>query len=130
MMPLVAELIIGVRRSPDFGVVVLVGLGGIYAEFLHDTIVRAAPVTPDDARAMLAELKAWPLLTGARNQPAADIDAAAEAIARLSQLAVMLDDTFAEMEINPLGLGRSGALALDALIVPAQLIVKQETREH
>lgn len=130
MHPPVAELIVGARRHPDFGISILVGMGGIFTEVLGDRVVRAAPVSEDDALAMLKSLKSFTLLEGVRGRPRADVAAAVRAIAAFSRLAVALDDAIDVMEINPLGVlaEGKGALALDAVIIPARpALVPQET---
>ncbi|MEZ5650875.1 MAG: acetate--CoA ligase family protein [Burkholderiaceae bacterium] len=113
------ELIVGVSRDPLFGPMVMVGLGGIHAEIFRDTALRPAPVSHDEALAMLRSLKSFPLLDGARGRPRADIDAAARAIANLSTFAARHADDIAEIDINPLLVLPDGALALDALLVRA-----------
>jgi acyl-CoA synthetase (NDP forming) len=110
------ELIIGVRRDPSFGPVVVVGMGGFYAEVLQDVAVALAPLTPVVAEELIRSLRGAPLLLGARGRPALDVAAAARAAVSLSQLAAERPD-IAEMEINPLLIGRDGVLALDARIV-------------
>jgi acetate---CoA ligase (ADP-forming) len=112
------ELILGVRGDPDWGPVLVVGLGGIWAEVLRD--VRLLP--PDlDAAAIVAELsklKAAPLLTGFRGAPALDLGAVAEIAARLGRFAAAHPE-IAEIDINPLVVypEHQGAIAVDALIV-------------
>ncbi|WP_426954340.1 acetate--CoA ligase family protein [Muricoccus radiodurans] len=115
------EMILGTKRDPVFGPVVLVGLGGIFAEVIGDVAVRPAPVDEAEAAAMLRSLKAFPVLDGARGRPKADLPAAAHAIAALSRFAAQHAATVAEIDINPLLLRPEGqgAVALDALIVPA-----------
>jgi acyl-CoA synthetase (NDP forming) len=115
------ELILGTKRDPVFGPVVLVGLGGIFAEVLQDVAVRPAPVEAEEAMAMLRSLKAFPVLDGARGRPKADVAAAAGAIVALSRFAAEQAATVAEVDINPLLVrpAGQGAVALDALIVPA-----------
>jgi acyl-CoA synthetase (NDP forming) len=115
------ELILGTTRDPVFGPVVMVGLGGIYAEILRDVAVRPPPVSPAEADAMLRSLKCFPLLDGARGAPRADIAAAAAAIAALSQFAAVHAAEIDAIDINPLLVRKegAGAVALDALIVPA-----------
>jgi acyl-CoA synthetase (NDP forming) len=115
-----AELILGSRTDPVFGPVVMVGLGGIFAEILQDTAVQMAPVTEAQAMAMLQSLKAFAVLDGARGRSRADLSAAARAIAALSRFAAAHADDVAEIDINPL-LVRSegeGVVALDALLIP------------
>ena len=82
------ELIVGISRDPVFGPVVMVGMGGIYAEILKDVAVQVAPVSEDEARRMIRSLKMFPLLDGARGQPKADVAAAARMVARLSRVRV------------------------------------------
>lgn len=114
------EMILGAKRDPVFGPVVLVGLGGIFAEVLQDVAVRPAPVDEAEAMAMLRSLKAFAVLDGARGRPKADLAAAASAIAALSRYAAQHAADIAEIDINPLlvRLAGQGAVALDALIVP------------
>lgn len=114
------EAIVGVVNDPLFGPAVMFGLGGIFAEVLQDVVFRLAPVTPSAAREMIAEIKGYPVLSGARGKPPADVDALADTIARLSALAVDLEDHVAELDVNPLFVldqGR-GVVAADALIRP------------
>ena len=110
------ELLIGARWDPRFGPVALAGSGGLYAEILRDTAVRLAPVTEAEAEAMLRALRIAPLLTGARGRPRLDIDAAATALAALSRVAAAHPE-LAELEINPLLVTRTGAIALDARFI-------------
>ena len=85
------EAILGVTNDPLFGPAVMFGLGGIFAEVLKDVAFRLAPVTPSVAREMIAEIKGYPLLTGARGKAPADVDALADAIVKLSALAIDLE---------------------------------------
>ncbi|MET0507506.1 MAG: acetate--CoA ligase family protein [Burkholderiaceae bacterium] len=114
------ELIMGISRDPVFGPVVMVGMGGIFAEILQDVAVQVAPVSEDEAEAMVRGLKLFPLLDGARAQPKADVPAAARMVARLSQFAVEHRDAIAEIDMNPVLVKPvgEGAVALDALMVP------------
>lgn len=114
------ELILGTKKDPVFGPVVMVGLGGIFAEVLRDVALQMAPVTEQQATQMLRSLKAFPLLDGARGRPRADVAAAACAVAALSQFAARHADAIAEIDINPLVVldQGQGAFALDALLVP------------
>ena len=106
------ETIVGVNRDPQFGPLVLFGLGGIFVEVLSDTAVRVAPVTEREAREMTAEIEAAPLLRGARGRPPADLDAVVEAVERLSQLAIDLP-AVVELDVNPLVAGPDGVRAVD-----------------
>lgn len=114
------ELILGTKKDPVFGPVVMVGLGGIFAEVLRDVALQIAPVTEAQATQMLRSLKAFPLLDGARGRAKADVAAAARAAAALSQFAARHADAVAEIDINPLVVmdQGQGAFALDALLVP------------
>jgi hypothetical protein len=109
-------MIVGARRDPLFGPVVMVGLGGVLAELFKDVSLRLAPVTPEGAHAMIAELKALPLLTGYRGKPAMDVAALADAIAALSRFAADNADALTCVEVNPLVVLPDGAVALDAVI--------------
>ena len=111
-----AELLIGARWDPRLGPIVLAGAGGLYAEVMRDTTVALAPVTVPRARRMIASLRTAPLLTGARGRPPLDLDAAARALAALSAVAAAHPE-LAELEVNPLLVLPSGALALDARFV-------------
>lgn len=110
------ELLLGVRRDPSFGPVVVIGLGGIYTEALRDVAVALAPLNPDVADQMVRSLRAAPLLFGARGRPPLDVAAVARVAADLSQLAAGWRE-LAEVEINPLLVRRSGVVALDARVV-------------
>ncbi|WP_156679287.1 acetate--CoA ligase family protein [Sphingomonas profundi] len=118
MAPAGVELIVGARRDPLFGPLVMVGLGGVTAELLGDVAIRLAPVSEAEAAAMLRSLRCFPLLDGYRGAPPTDIPAAAAAVAALSRLAAANADTIETIEINPLRVleeGR-GVLALDGVI--------------
>jgi acyl-CoA synthetase (NDP forming) len=116
------EAILGVTNDPLFGPAVMFGLGGIFAEVLKDVAFRLAPVTKSAALDMIREIRGYPVLAGARGAPPADVEALAEAIVRLSALAVDLQNEVAELDVNPLVVfpqGR-GVKAVDALIKPLQ----------
>jgi hypothetical protein len=112
------ELLVGARRDPRFGPLVVVAAGGIHAEALRDTAVALAPVEEAGAEELVRSLSSAPLLTGARGQPPLDMDAAARAIAALSRFAAAHPEG-AEVEVNPLLVRREGAVGLDARIVLA-----------
>ncbi|MEC9431639.1 MAG: acetate--CoA ligase family protein [Pseudomonadota bacterium] len=112
------ELIVGARRDPVMGPVVLIGLGGVFTEVLRDVAVRLAPVTPSQARMALEGLRGAALLKGARGAAPVDLDAAADAISRLSVIAAANPDGFESLEINPLLARPDGVVALDALLTP------------
>ncbi len=112
------ELVVGCRRDPRFGPLVLVGLGGIYAELLHDVRLALAPAGADELEALLLSLRGAGVLSGARGRAPVDVRAAAEAAAALSRVAAAHPE-IAEIEINPLLVTRSAAVGLDARIVLA-----------
>ena len=110
-----AEVIIGVRRDPQFGPIVIVGLGGVAVEIMNDVAVATAPVSRTHARKMLDNLKTAPLFKGARGRPPLDVDALAGAVERISWLAHDLGARLIDLEINPLIVGArgEGAVAVD-----------------
>ena len=113
------EMIVGGVNDPSFGPYIVLGMGGVLAEIICDTTIRYAPFGVNTARAMIAELKATRILQGYRGDKPYDIDALAEAIARLSWLMVDHSDRIAELDINPLFVGHagSGVVAADCLII-------------
>ena len=117
--PGVAELIVGITHDPVFGAALTVGLGGILTELYRDVSHRLLPVDASMAADMLRELKVWPLLDGFRGRPVADVASACTAIAALCNAATALGPMATEIEINPLQVGSTGALALDALVLRA-----------
>jgi acyl-CoA synthetase (NDP forming) len=110
------ELIVGAKRDPRFGPILLVGAGGLYAEIVKDVAVALAPVTEAGAEALLRSLRVAPLLDGARGKPAVDVAATAAAAAALSRVAAEHPEIL-EIEINPLLALPDGVLGLDARIV-------------
>jgi acyl-CoA synthetase (NDP forming) len=110
------ELIVGCRHDPSFGLMLLVGLGGIYAEILNDTAIALGPVDVKAAAAMIHSLRGAPLLSGARGRPPLALEAAATFAARFSALAAAHPE-IAEIEVNPLLVLPGRVVALDARIV-------------
>lgn len=115
------ELILGFHRDPQLGPALLLGMGGVTAELFQDTTLRLLPVSEDQAREMLSELKTYPLLDGFRGMPKADVDAAARCIAAFSKMAMALGERLVEAEINPLLVRPAGhgVVALDGLTIVA-----------
>jgi acyl-CoA synthetase (NDP forming) len=113
-----AEAILGFRRDPEVGPVVLLGAGGVMSELHRDVALRLAPVDEEGARGMVAEIRAMKPLAGWRNLPRGDLDALARAIVAISRLAAL--DGVQEAEINPLIIGREGegVTVADAWVVP------------
>jgi acetyltransferase len=118
MAPDGLEVIVGMRRDPAFGPVMMFGLGGVYVELFKDVGFGIAPLRPSDAREMIERTKAGQLLKGYRGSPVYDIDAVVEAIGRLSALALEFP-IISEMEINPLLVlpKGEGTLVLDARMI-------------
>jgi acyl-CoA synthetase (NDP forming) len=112
------ELILGGRQDPNFGPVVLIGLGGIFVEVLEEVSLRVAPITPKEAHEMIDELRGAPILKGARGHKPSDLQAVSEALLRLSQLLIDFPD-IRELDINPLRVFQenNGCRALDARIM-------------
>jgi acyl-CoA synthetase (NDP forming) len=115
------ELVIGARRDPQFGLVTVVGLGGIHVELMAEVSVRVGRVDRATARAMLAETLAGKLLGGVRGGPPLDGYAAADAVAALSTLAASLGDSLQSIEVNPLLVRERGhgVVGIDAVLVPS-----------
>ena len=100
MAPAGIECFVGGRRDPAFGPVIVVGLGGIFVEIFKDRSIRLAPVTQNEAAAMLRELKAYPLLAGARGKGPADCQALMDVVCRVSALLDACPD-ITEIDLNP-----------------------------
>ncbi len=112
------ELALGIVRDASLGPLVVVSAGGVLIEIFSERSVVLPPVTRSHARAILGRLRVAAILAGTRGQPAADLDAAADAIVALSRLACDLGDVLEALDINPLICGPSGAIAADILVVP------------
>ena len=115
------EFIIGAIRDPVFGLMVMVGFGGVMTELFKDVAYRPAPVSAAEARAMLDRLRASPLLRGFRGAPPADVTALASLAAQVSRFAAGLGEHMAELELNPVIVhpDGQGVTIVDALLVPA-----------
>ncbi|QDI90350.1 CoA-binding protein [Salicibibacter halophilus] len=113
------EMFIGVKEDPQFGPLIVCGLGGIFVEVLKDISIRRAPITDKEAFAMLEELKGYLLLKGVRGGSKRDIQALTEALVRISQFALTHHGRIQEMDINPLWVFEEGkgVAALDGIIV-------------
>ena len=114
----VAELIVGLHRDPQFGLLLTVGSGGIFVELAADSITVLLPVAESEIRGALSKLRCAPMLEGWRGRGPADVDAAVAAILGIAEFAVANRDRLEECDVNPLGIrvrGR-GAVALDALM--------------
>ncbi len=110
----VAELLVGLRRDPVYGVTLTLGFGGVTAELLADTVTLVCPVVAEEVGLALRQLRLWPLLDGYRGRSKADVDAVIDAVLRMQEM--MQDDSLEEIEINPLMVRAQGAVAADAVI--------------
>ena len=110
------ELILGSKRDPVFGPVILVGAGGITAELFHDTALELPPLNESLAHQMLQSLQSWPILQGYRGRRGVDIDKMVEVLVRFSTLVSECPD-IEELDINPLVVTERDVIALDARIV-------------
>ncbi len=118
----VAELIVGIKRDPLFGLVLVVGAGGVLVELMQDAQRLLLPVSAAEIEEALRRLKAFPLLDGFRGRPRGDVEAAVRAILAVATFAKENRETLYEVDVNPLMVlaEGAGAVAADALIVEAQ----------
>lgn len=119
MAPMGRELAVGIVHDADFGPMMMVGLGGIFIEVLKDVVIEPLPVRRETALAMLTRLRAWPILEGTRGKAAADIDAVAELMEKLSLLVEGAGGACREIDLNPIFVydAGEGAAIVDAMIV-------------
>ncbi|MFA0740421.1 MAG: hypothetical protein DFNUSKGM_000527 [Candidatus Fervidibacter sacchari] len=115
------EVILGLKRDPQFGPILMFGLGGIYVEVLRDVTFRFAPVRELGAYRMVRDIRTYKLLEGVRGEPPADIDKIVECIERLSQLAIE-QDLIEELDINPLIVYPQGE---GAVVVDVRIMVRR-----
>ncbi len=113
------EVIIGVSRDPQFGPLLMFGLGGVLVEVLGDVSFRVAPLTERDAAEMVREIKGYPILRGHRGSPPADLDAIERALLDLSRFVDARPDV-SEVDLNPIIAHANGLTAVDARVVLAQ----------
>jgi hypothetical protein len=108
-------MLVGLRRDPIYGVTLTLGMGGVTTELLADTVTLVAPVTADQILAALRTLRLWPLLDGYRGRVRADVKALVTAALALQE-AMQQQAAIVEIEINPLILCETGAMAVDVLM--------------
>jgi len=115
------EVILGMNRDPQFGPMIMFGLGGIYVEALKDVSFRIAPLSPEDAEEMIREIHSYALLRGVRGEKPVNFDAIKESLLRLSLLVTDFPEIL-ELDINPLKVFSNGqaAVAIDARLTVAQ----------
>ena len=112
----VAELIVGVVRDPVYGFTLTIGAGGILAELLSDTATLLVPASTDDIRNALCGLRIWPVLSGYRGRPAADLEAIIDAVMSVQRFVQEHAASLVELDINPLLVTPHDAIAVDALV--------------
>jgi acyl-CoA synthetase (NDP forming) len=110
------EVILGLSFDPQFGPVVAFGLGGIYTEIWRDVALRLAPLQRAEAAAMVREIKAFPLLAGARGRPAYDIESLIEVLVKFSRLPFHYPE-LGEVDLNPVFLLEKGLVVGDARVI-------------
>ncbi len=105
------EVIIGGKKDPQFGAVVLFGLGGIFVEVMKDISLRIAPIDNREAMAMIKEVKGYPILAGARGQKPVNLEKLAEMIASVSRM--MSENDIQELDLNPVFVNEKACLPVD-----------------
>lgn len=112
------EMFVGLKDDPEFGTLIVCGLGGIFIEVLEDISIRKVPITIEESYGMIKSLKGYPLLEGIRGTEKRDIQSLAETIVKISDFAVAQDGTVSEMDINPLWVLKEGegTIALDGVL--------------
>jgi acyl-CoA synthetase (NDP forming) len=119
MAPSGTEVIVGMSKDPQFGPVMMFGLGGIFVEVLKDVAFRIVPLEPRDAREMVREIKGFPVLEGVRGQEPADVAALERLILQVSEF-VEAHPEIEELDLNPVFAYKNGVIAVDARIVIAE----------
>ncbi|NQD53971.1 acetate--CoA ligase family protein [Pseudomonas sp. CM25] len=114
--PPLAELIVGIKREPDFALALVIGAGGVLVELLKDSVNLLLPTTDSAIRAALLSLRSASLLQGFRGRPAADLDGLVAAIRAVADYACENAGQLLELDVNPLMVGAHGTTAVDALI--------------
>ena len=109
-----AEAFAGIKHDPQFGPVVVFGLGGLLIEILDDVQLALAPISAEHVQRLLRSLRSWPVFEGARGRPRLAVAAFAEVVSRLSWLAFDAGERLRELDLNPVIVGRGGAVAVDA----------------
>jgi len=115
------EVILGMTRDPQFGPLLMFGLGGIFVEVMKDVTFHLAPITAEEAMQMLKGTRSYALLKGARGQAPVDLNAIASALQRISQLATDYPE-ITELDINPFIVGEVGA---EAYVADARMTLAQ-----
>ncbi len=116
MAPCSIEVIVGAIKDAQFGPTLMFGFGGTFVELLKDVSFRIAPINEEEAKEMISEVKAYPLLRGYRGQPPADIDTLEKILLSTSRL-VMDHQEIKELDLNPVMVYENGAKTVDARII-------------
>ena len=116
MAPRSIEVIVGAIKDAQFGPTLMFGFGGTFVELLKDVSFRVAPINKEEAKEMISEVKAYPLLRGYRGQPPADIDTLEKILLSTSRL-VMDHQEIKELDLNPVMVYENGAKTVDARII-------------
>lgn len=116
MAPCATEVIVGSIKDPQFGPTLMFGFGGTFVEIMKDVSLRIAPITIQEAKEMISEVKAYPILKGYRGQPPADIKELAKILLNTSRL-VMDHPEIKELDLNPIIVYENGAKTVDARII-------------
>ncbi|MFH1306354.1 MAG: acetate--CoA ligase family protein [Candidatus Micrarchaeota archaeon] len=114
-LPSSLELILGGKTDSQFGPTIMLGLGGIYTEILHDMQIRVCPPTDSDIRSMISSLQSFPIIKGTRGQKGADLTELVKILRNLSNL--MEKEQPKEIDINPMLLTKEGLVAADVRIL-------------
>lgn len=123
MVPDAQEVIVGAKRDPSFGPVVLFGLGGVLVTVLDDTAVRLAPITAEEALRMVMEIRGYPLLSGYRGAKKVDLDSLTAIMVQVSRIIEEIPQ-IGEIDLNPIFLYETGAITVDASIILAPIPVE------
>ena len=126
MMDSGVEIILGMKKDPTWGPLLMVGTGGIYAEILRDTVWEVPPISPEAAWRILEKLRIWPVLNGARGRKPADVHALSQLIASFSDALVRDGSWIASMDLNPVIVGPegSGAYVVDVAMFGDETVIK------
>lgn len=116
MVPKGKEVILGMSKDPQFGPLLLFGLGGIYVEVLKDVTFRVAPISREEGQEMVHAIRSFPLLKGVRGDKPSDLDATVDALLRVSQLVTDFPE-IVELDVNPLMVYEQGIIAVDMRII-------------
>jgi acyl-CoA synthetase (NDP forming) len=119
MAPAGTEVIVGMTTDPQFGPVVMFGLGGVMVEVMKDVTFRVLPLTKRDVRQMVADIKGRVILDGVRGAPPADVEAIQDALLKVADF-VSANPQVRELDLNPILVNENGAVAVDARIVIAK----------